>query len=180
MPTAVTHLLVPIFIASLFRDYILRKQTKKKFPLHYVMIAGIGGVLPDINILFWLFLKPFGYAIEQVHRNWIHSIFIPLFFIFLALLLYKINVNPHRKHILNLGIICLALAFGTSMHIILDGLISGEVHPIAPLSDYELGFNLVNYLPDYLSGLAIPLFEGILLLLWLVYLEWKHKISDFI
>jgi membrane-bound metal-dependent hydrolase YbcI (DUF457 family) len=180
MPTAVTHLLVPIFIASLFRDYLIKKSRKSKFPLHYVLFAGIGGVLPDVDILFYLIVKPLGYTLEQVHRQWIHSLFIPLLFIILALLFCKINFNPHRKHILNLGIICLMLSFGTFMHILLDGTISGEVHPFSPISNYKFGLNLVNYLPEHLSGIAIPLFEGILFLVWIVYLEWKHKISDFI
>ncbi len=180
MPTAVTHLLIPLFIVALFRDYILNKKKRSKFPLHYVMIAGLGGVLPDIDILVYLIIKPLGYVYEQVHRQWMHSLLIPLIFLVLALLLWKINLRPHRKHVLNLGMICLMLSFGTLMHITLDGLIAGDIHPLSPISNYEFGLNLINYLPIYLSDLAIPLFEGVLLVIWLFYLEWKHKISDFI
>tara|TARA_Y100000034_G_scaffold125404_1_gene174896 strand:- start:851 stop:994 length:144 start_codon:yes stop_codon:yes gene_type:complete len=45
MPYAVTHVLVAIIVAELLRDYW------KKFNLHYVLIAGIGGLLPDIDII---------------------------------------------------------------------------------------------------------------------------------
>lgn len=180
MPTAVTHLLVPLLIMALVRDYIISKKGRKSFPLHYVLIAGIGGVLPDIDIIFYLFLNPLGYSFEQVHRQWMHSLFIPLIFLILYLPLKKISFKPHRKHILNIGIICLMLSLGTFVHLVLDGIISGDIHPFSPLSSYEIGLNLVSMLPQSFSGIAIPLFEGILLLIWIVYLEWKHKISDFI
>ena len=50
MPYAVTHVIFALVIADVIRDYVVRD--KKKFPLHYVLIAGIAGLLPDIDILF--------------------------------------------------------------------------------------------------------------------------------
>jgi len=49
MPQAVTHILAPILLVSIFRDFCLRKKDKKHFSLHYVLIAGLGGILPDID-----------------------------------------------------------------------------------------------------------------------------------
>lgn len=54
MPLAVTHVLLTIILVDLFRDYIM-KNHKKYLTLHTIMIAGIAGLLPDIDIpLFWL------------------------------------------------------------------------------------------------------------------------------
>lgn len=179
MPTAVAHLLIPIFLAAILRDIILKKN-KKKFPLHYVLIAGIGGVLPDIDILVYIFLGFFGFSLEQVHRTITHSLIIPLLFFIFSFATIPLKSKVLGKHKLKIHFILLALAFGIFMHIALDGFVQGDVHPFAPFSEYEFGLNLVQYLPEHMQGFAIPLFEGILLLLYFIYLEWRHKISDFI
>lgn len=180
MPTVFTHLLVPIFIVALLRDFILKKHDRKKFPLHYVLIAGIGGVLPDIDVLVFVFLGFFGYTLEQVHRKISHSITAVGFFVFLSIVTIPLKNYFVGKHKLKWHWIFLALAFGILTHGLLDGFIQGDIHPLAPFSNQEFGLNLVNYLPAHIQGFAIPLFEGILLMLWIIYLEWKHKISDFI
>ena len=53
MPYAVTHVLVAIILAEIIRDYIVKD--KKKFPLHYILIAGIAGLLPDVDVVFDIF-----------------------------------------------------------------------------------------------------------------------------
>ena len=60
MPQAVTHILVPIILLSIIRDKIVSKNKKAHFPLHYVLIAGLAGGLPDIDILISLFLNSVG------------------------------------------------------------------------------------------------------------------------
>ena len=177
MPTAVTHILVPLFIIALIRDLYLKT---KRFSLHYVLIAGIGGAIPDLDILIYIIIKPLWYTFEQIHRHWLHSIFVPIVLIILALIFTVIKTKQIGRQKLKLNIIFLMLAFGIFTHIVLDGLIQGEIYPLSPIFDYKFGLNAVSYLPEYLQGISIPLFEGILLLLWLIYLEWKHKISDFI
>ena len=47
MPQAAAHILITIILIALIRDFYIRK--KKKFPLHYVLIAGLGGILPDLD-----------------------------------------------------------------------------------------------------------------------------------
>lgn len=177
MPTAVTHILIPLFIVALIRDLYSKK---KRFSLHYVLIAGMGGAIPDLDILFYLLIKPLGYTFEQIHRHWLHSIFVPITLIILALIFTVIKTKQIGRQKIKLNIIFLMLAFGVFTHIVLDGLIQGEIYPLSPIQDYNMGFNGIGYLPEYLQGIAIPLIEGVLLLLWLIYLEWKHKISDFI
>ena len=122
----------------------------------------------------------FGFTLEQIHRTALHSVFVPLILLVLAFVFYEVKVGELGRHKLTLSKIFVMLAIGTVAHICLDGFISGSVHLLEPFWDYELGFNLVGYLPPELSGLAIATMEGILLIFWLVYLEWKHKISDFI
>tara|TARA_Y100000310_G_scaffold345426_1_gene464826 strand:+ start:6318 stop:6482 length:165 start_codon:yes stop_codon:yes gene_type:complete len=51
MPQAVTHILIPILLVSLLRDLFVKRG--KKFSSHYILIAGLGGVLPDIDIAFF-------------------------------------------------------------------------------------------------------------------------------
>ena len=89
MPYAVTHILVPIVLLSLFRDFYLKKNTKKKFPLHYVLITGLGGVLPDIDLIFSTFLNLIGIHNWNIHRTFTHSLFFSLFFFMLFLIKKK-------------------------------------------------------------------------------------------
>jgi len=49
MPQAVLHILVPLILMALFKDYY-DKRHKNKFPLYYVLIAGIAGLLPDLDV----------------------------------------------------------------------------------------------------------------------------------
>lgn len=178
MPTAVFHLLVPIFLVAIFRDFFIKD--KKKFPLHYVLIAGIGGVLPDIDILVYLILGFFNFSIEQVHRTITHSLLFPVFFIILSILTVPIKNKTLGKHKLKIHWVFIALAFGIMAHIALDGIIVGDVHPFYPFSQQNFSLNIIQYIPNHIQAFAIPLAEGILLLLYFIYLEWKHKLSDFI
>jgi membrane-bound metal-dependent hydrolase YbcI (DUF457 family) len=184
MPQAVTHILVPILIAAVFRDFYLRKNEKAHFPLHYVLIAGIGGVLPDIDIVISVIFNLIGLENWNVHKTFTHSLFFPAIF----LILYFVLKPVHKKakicnlgrHNLKLSTICLILAFGITAHILLDSLTWERAYYFYPFSSREFGINLIDYLPEGLRGMALPTLDGILLVVWIVYLELKHKISDFI
>jgi len=47
MPFAVTHVLTSIVLVDLYRDYVTRH--KKLFTIHTVFLAGLFGLLPDID-----------------------------------------------------------------------------------------------------------------------------------
>ena len=79
MPQAVTHVLVPIILLSIFR-HIYTKKTGKKFPMQYVLIGGIAGIIPDLDIPIYWVMHYFNYNFEQIHRTISHTIFIPLIF----------------------------------------------------------------------------------------------------
>ena len=78
MPHAVAHVLIAIISIELFREYILKD--KKKLPRYYILIAALGGVLPDLDILLYYILYFFGFSFEQIHRTFLHTLFIPLIF----------------------------------------------------------------------------------------------------
>jgi len=90
------------------------------------------------------------------------------------------NNKLFGRHKLKLGIIFLVIAFGTSVHLILDAILNGVIMPLFPFYTFQIGFDLAGYLPEPLDSLLIPSLDAILLVLWLAYLELKHKISDFI
>jgi membrane-bound metal-dependent hydrolase YbcI (DUF457 family) len=185
MPQAVTHILLPILAMAIFRDFYLRNKDRKSFPLHYVLIAGIGGVLPDIDIIFFWLLGKFDASVfTTFHKGITHTIWFALLFFLIFLILKPINLKAKicnlGKHKLKLSIISLMLSIGILFHIGLDALFWEGVHVLYPLSDFRLNYNIIAFLSDPLQDIFLATLDGVLLVIWLVYLEWKHKISDFI
>ena len=162
------HVLLAIIALDLFRDYIVKN--KKEVPLHFIFIGGVAGLLPDIDIpLFWLINNLLGIQVEWFHRTFSHSIFFPVIFLVLSLVIYKFN----KKYSLLSAII----SFGITFHILLDLVVQGFVMPLYPITTNIVGFNLA-----YQSGLneVIPGIDAIILIAWLWHEEKKHRISDFI
>jgi len=190
MPQAVTHVLIALIIVELIRDYFIKD--KKKFPLHYVLIAGIAGLLPDIDIALYWILHWFGFTLQEVHRTFSHNLFVPVAFLLLAGLTLKLKSRKLKskelkkefgklgKHHLKIYMIFLMIFIGSFIHLLLDFLLSGNIMPFYPVSTYSIGLNFVDKLPIPLSGLAIPTLDAILLVLWLIHEEFRHKISSFI
>ena len=177
MPYAVTHFLVALILVGLWRDFFVKD--KKRFPLFYVLLGGIAGMLPDVDIAVYYFLSFFGYAFSEVHRTFTHSLFFPLIFFVLGCLsfLFHKKIEIHHLRVRN---ILFVLAFGIFTHIALDALVAGTVLPFYPFSSYPFGLNLVGLLPaDWMSTFLQSVDAG-LFLIWICYLEWKHRISDFI
>ena len=179
MPQAVTHILVPLLIASLFRDYYFKKN-KRKFPLEYVLIIGIAGIIPDLDVLAFWVLSFFGFSFNEVHRTFMHTLFVPLIFMIFALIFSIIKVEDIGRHKLKLNIIFVLLAVGSVAHLVLDWIFVGYIRPVYPFSDFSIGLNLFGYLPLQLQMIAPPSLDAGLFIIYLVYLEVKHKISDFI
>lgn len=181
MPQAVAHILIPLLIASFVRDHYVRKK-KRKIPLHYVLIAGVAGVIPDLDVVAFLGLHYFGFTLNEVHRTLSHTFFLPLLLLVVGLIFHAkdIHLCQIRKHKLHLGVIFYLLAFGSFMHVLLDGIIVGTVYPLYPLTGIPLNINLFGYLPIAFQGFAPAALDAGLLIVWLIYLELKHKISDFI
>lgn len=179
MPQAVTHVLVPIIILSIFRHFYQKRG--KKFPLQYVLIGGLAGVIPDLDIpIFWV-MYYFGYTLEQIHRTFLHTLFVPAIFLILALFSkYTIKKKVGRNK-LSITIIFLLLAFGSTIHLILDATLAGYIMPLYPLSLAKIGTGFpFTVFPEHIAVFFLATMDGVLFILWILYLEIKHKISDFI
>ncbi len=183
MPQAVTHVIITLIIASVIRELYVRKKGvygKEKFPIHYVLIAGIAGLLPDLDIAAFWVLHYFGFTLNGVHRTFTHTIFVPFGF-----LLFSFVFNGHKgkrvgKKYLSIKGVLLMIALGSFIHLLLDLTLAGMIKPLYPFSNFMIGFSIISLLPEELKNLFFPSLDAALLVLWLIYLEWKHKISSFI
>jgi len=169
MPHAVTHVILTIVFLDFIRDYVVKDR--KKFPLHYIFIGGIAGLLPDIDIpIYWLLNGVFGIEIGWFHRTFSHSIFFALIFLAATIVIFLASRN--KKCWLLMAVI----TFGVSFHILLDGIFSGYVMLFYPLSIVQYGFNLADKIawPGFMEGL-----DALILLVWLWDLDRRHKLRDF-
>jgi membrane-bound metal-dependent hydrolase YbcI (DUF457 family) len=174
MPYAVTHVILTIIIVDLFRDYVMVKH-KKYFTLHTIMVAGIGGLLPDIDI-------PISWAAEflGISMPWItHGGFthMPVF----ALLFFLPGIVLWIKKNYKLATYMFVLSFGIFFHIFLDYLLGGGagegVMWFWPLSDAVFKIHLLH---AWGISNIVHAIDAIILLAWLWHEETKHKILDFI
>ncbi|MFH0867984.1 MAG: metal-dependent hydrolase [Candidatus Woesearchaeota archaeon] len=169
MPFAVTHVLSSIILVDFYRDYIAKH--KKYFTLHTLLIAGLAGLLPDIDIpLNWI-LNLFG--AELLHRTITHTLWFALIFLIPGLILWH-----SRKH--KIAMYFFVTCFGVLMHLFLDYLFITDtgtglmlLYPFSAAA-FQLG------LLSTASNMMFASIDAIVLLAWLWHEEIKHKISDFI
>lgn len=180
MPQAAAHILIPLIIASIFRDFYIKSKERKKFLLHYVLIIGIAGIIPDLDVAAFWILHFFGFSFSSVHRTFAHTIFIPLIFLILALITTNIKIKELGRHKLKLNMVFLMMSIGILFHLILDAIFAGYIVPFYPFLNFSMGLNLFGYLPKTLEVIAAPSLDAGLLIVYIIYLELKHKISDFI
>jgi membrane-bound metal-dependent hydrolase YbcI (DUF457 family) len=178
MPQAVTHFLIPVILLEIFRDFIIKD--KKSFSIQYVFIGGLAGLLPDLDIAAYYLLSFFGFTINEIHRTFSHNLFFPLIFVILGLVFYNFKGKRLGKHHLKLRNIFFVIAFGIFIHLFLDATVSGVIMPLYPLFDFSFGLNLIGLLPALWQGTIMPTLDAIILILWMIYIEIKHKISDII
>jgi membrane-bound metal-dependent hydrolase YbcI (DUF457 family) len=165
MPYAVTHVLIPIILVDLVRDHLFKKK-KKLLPNKFVILAGLAGLLPDIDI-------PISYLMRgttEFHRTLTHSIWFPIAFFMLFLAFYYLKKK-------NMWKIFLMFFIGFSIHILLDFFIFGNVSLLFPLNTESYGLNIY---PISIGQYSIySAMDAILLFLWLIHEEFEHKISDY-
>lgn len=172
MPLAVTHVILTIILVDLYRDYV--SKHKKYFTIHTVMIAGVAGLLPDIDIPINWILSYFGYYFEIMqHGGLTHTAFFGL--IFLVPAFYFLRKNK------KIATYFFVITFGILFHIFLDYLLGGGawegVMWLWPFSAESFKIHLLLKVKD--SNLFVGL-DAVILLLWLWHEEAKHKIKDFI
>lgn len=174
MPLAVTHILLTIIAVDIYRDYITKH--KKYFTLLTLFVAGVAGILPDIDIPINSLMTLLGMEVPELlhHGGITHTPFFGLMFLVPAFLLWKFN-----KH--KLAVIFFVLAFGPIFHSVLDYTIGGGdangLMLFYPFSEdrIKLGVLLGNEALFSTAGL-----DAVILMLWLLHEERKHKIRDFI
>jgi len=174
MPLAVTHVILTIILVDLFRDYIMKKH-KKYLTLHTIMIAGIAGLLPDIDIPINWVLNLFGYSYEIMqHGGLTHTALFGLIFLIPAFIYWK-------KKRYKMATYLFVITFGVLFHVFLDYFLGGGrfegIMWFWPLSAHPYKLHLLAKIG--LSNVPAAL-DAVILLGWLWHEEIKHKISDFI
>ena len=180
MPYAVTHMLVALIVASIIRQFYIKRYGNAKFPLHYVLLAGLGGIIPDLDLMAYWVLYFFGYSIEEIHRTFSHTIFIPLIFLGLAFVFKKYKNYEFSKHHMTLRMIFLMLSLGSFIHLALDVSLAGQVALFYPITSFSIGFSITQLFPEELRWLFFPCLDAALLVIWMIYMELTHKISRFL
>jgi membrane-bound metal-dependent hydrolase YbcI (DUF457 family) len=176
MPYAVTHVIIAIIIIDIIRHLIIKKTgNKNSFPMYYVFIGGLAGLLPDIDILFEFFIK------SDIHRHFTHGIIFPLIFAVIGLFfLYHENKNKY-KHVhkgkIKWSLLFFIIAAGISIHIFLDWAIEGYIYPFWPFSNAFYGLN--PFPSSFYSNRIVPAIDAIIFLAWLWHEEHSRKINDF-
>ncbi len=174
MPLAVTHVILTIVLVDLFRDYIMKKH-KKYLTLHTILIAGIAGLLPDIDVpINWL-LGFFGYSFDILkHGGVTHTAFFGLIFLVVGFIFLKM-----KKH--KMATYFFVITFGVLFHVFLDYFFGGGAYEgvmwLWPVSSHAFNLHLLRQLGIMNLPAAI---DAVILLVWLWHEEVKHKISDFI
>jgi membrane-bound metal-dependent hydrolase YbcI (DUF457 family) len=175
MPHAVTHVLIVVVLLELFRHYIIKK--KETFPLHYIIIGGIAGLIPDFDVLVYYASN---LPLNEVHRTFSHTLFFPVLFVILGFASYGLkNKKLGNKH-LKIRNIFFVIAFGIFMHLVLDMLLAGSIMPVYPVLDYNFGLNLIGLFPLNWQASIMPSLDALLLIVWMISLELRHKMSKYI
>ena len=98
MPLAVTHVILTIVLVDLFRDYIM-KNHKKYITLHTLFIAGVAGLLPDIDVAINMFFNIIGVQVSGFlqHGGIFHTPIFGLIFLIPGFILW--NKKKHKAEL---------------------------------------------------------------------------------
>ncbi len=170
MPNAVTHILIPIILIDLIRDYKLKN--KRILTNKHILLCGIGGILPDMDVAFGLVMTILtGSSPMAFHRTYTHSLFAPLLLLIItAILHYKNKKEPFK--------ISLMITIGYIIHLFLDAILIDSIMPFYPLSTAKWGLNIITG-DEFGTTLMLGL-DTVILLAWLIHEQIKHKIIDYI
>ncbi|MDO8508051.1 MAG: metal-dependent hydrolase [Nanoarchaeota archaeon] len=166
MPNGVAHILIPILILSLIFG--------KKFKSHYYLLAGLAGALPDVDIILFYILSFYNYTMDQVHHTFSHSIFFMLIFVVFGVLTIKLKPAKFMKREFKPSTVLFIIAFGVLTHILLDFIFYSGFKIFYPYA-FESGLNLLYLFPKTWRESILPLLDGIIFIIFLVYLEFKKK-----
>jgi len=168
MPYTTTHVLVAIILVELFREYF---SNNKKFPRYYILIAAIGGILPDLEYI---------YQVPNLHVAYLHSLFAPLILLAIGFLILTFDIKHKeiRKRHMRLYAIFFILAAGSFVHILLDIIVKDGVVLFYPFTETLLSFNLISLIPLDRTLVLVGI-DTLLLFFWIFWMEFKLKIDDY-
>jgi len=190
MVLAATHILVPIILFETLRDRF--KRVARLFSPKHTFLVGVAGLMPDMDVPLFTTLNAIGRTVQSPisHRIFFHNVWIPLGFLafaaFFAYVWPSLRGRKDRKYkqgkSLAFAKVFLLLAVGWMLHLTLDAVLTGEVMPFYPVSDYLVNWNLVGTvsavtkIPDLTIAVSM---DALLLLFWLWHEEFTHKIKDY-
>ncbi len=164
MAYAVTHILVVIVFLDLLRHYVFGKN---KFPRYLVVLGGIAGLAPDLDIpLGWILSLITGKEV-LIHGTFTHSLI-------LVLVLFAVGIFLHSQKNYLWSRIFNVVGVGVLFHIGLDCLYGGGLEKFF-FWPFMLKLNVCNLWNLYPYGNEI---DAILLVLWLVHEEIHQKVKD--
>ena len=162
MALAVTHVLVAIFVLDIFRHYVFGL---KKFPRYLLVIGGIAGLAPDLDIPIGWMISWFSGNTVYLHGAFTHSLVIVFIFLLAGVILhYQRQVNTAKWFYV--------ISAGWLIHLILDCGFNAYTTFLWPLQLNTLPFCPEQFLGNY--GAEI---DAIILILWLVHEEAHRKIK---
>ena len=174
MPLAVTHVLASVVATGLYRDHVTKH--KKYFTLHTVFLAGLFGLLPDIDIALRMIAAKIGFDVPLLlqHGGITHTPFFAALFFIPGFALWA-----RKKH--KIGMYFFVGAAMIMLHILLDYVLGGGNHEgIMFLFPFMMNGWKIHLL-GRLGLKDVPMaLDAVILLSWLWYIEVKHRITDFV
>jgi len=166
MVQAVLHIIIPLVILDLIRHYYFNKS----FPRYIVLIGGIAGLLPDIDVPISWILSLLTNTTISIHGQITHTVLFALPFLILSGILYTKTKKLFTKKDYK-PLIYLVIGMGILTHIFLDCLAGGNSF-LWPIST-------VNYCPTIIAQSIVPGLDAILLVLWLIHEETHNMVKDY-
>ncbi len=164
MALAVTHIIGTIFILDMFRHYVFGK---KSFPRRLVIIGGLAGLAPDVDVVLgWIV----GYVKEttvSLHGLFTHSLIWVAFFLAVGGILYFYNKKQWAT-------VAYVIAAGWFLHILLDCAFNGYSTFLWPFPiDTKL------FCPGTLANIYRTSIDALILIAWLIHEEVHNYIKDY-
>jgi len=164
MGLAVTHIILTIVILDLFRHYVFGKN---KFPRYLLVVGGIAGLFPDVDIsMTWIYNFLTG-ANANLHGLFTHSIIFSVLFLIMGVVLHYSDKMKWAK-------ISYVISAGLFMHSFIDCLFGGYKSFLWPLNIST------NFCPDWGISIFREEIDAIILVLWIIHEEAHNKIKDYI
>lgn len=163
MAHAVTHIILTIVILDFFRHYIF---SMKKFPRYLLVIGGIAGLAPDLDIpLSWIY-NLLTNTTANLHGTFTHSLIFSLICLITAMIL-------HYRKDMKWAKIFYVISAGLALHIILDCTFGGYKTFLWPF------WITPSFCPQWGIGSYASSIDAIILVAWLLHEELHKKIKDY-